>query len=86
MTIRMKVTRIKKAAFPHEQTEVGGVGWSQPEHSAIDYIERGIYEYYLSLEGETVSLLVANRDGRKFLATRPDGDGLPDDRLLGFTG
>jgi hypothetical protein len=82
MAIRMRITRIKKAAFPHEHTEVGGIGWSQPEDSAIDYIERGIYEYYLRMQGETVALLVANKGGRKYLATRLNSDGLPDDRQL----
>lgn len=86
MAIRMRITRIKKAAFPHEHTEVGGIGWSQPEDSAIDYIERGIYEYYLRMQGESVALLVANKGGRKYLATHLNSDGLPDDRQLRLSG
>ena len=86
MAIRMRITRIKKPAFPHEHMAVGGVVWSQPEDSAIDYIERGIYEYYLRVQGETVALLVAKKGGRKYLATRLDSDGLPDDRQLRLSG
>lgn len=86
MAIRMRVTRIKRPAFPHEHMEVGGIGWSQPEDSAIDYIERGIYEYYLRVQGESVALLVANKGGRKYLATRLNCDGLPDERQLRMSG
>jgi hypothetical protein len=84
--IRMRVTRIKKPHFPHEHIEVGGVGWSQTEDSAIDYIERGIYEYYVDLEGHAVDLQVATRGGRKYLTAGHERDGLPDGRMLTLTG
>jgi hypothetical protein len=84
--IRMRVTRIKKATFAHERTELGGLGWSQTEDSAIDYIERGIYAYYVNLEGHAVDLHVANKGGRKYLTAGLDRDGLPDARILSMSG
>jgi|HubBroStandDraft_1064217.scaffolds.fasta_scaffold00206_30 hypothetical protein len=83
--IRMRVTRIKKATYPHEHTEVGGLGWSQTEDSAIDYIERGIYQYYVTLEGLAVELQIAMNGTRKYLTTRL-GHGLPEGRLLSIPG
>lgn len=62
---------------PHERiTHVGGYGTSQWKIStaqAIQYIERGEWTFYVSRGGRTVNVVIATRNGRKYLKTADDG-------------
>jgi Protein of unknown function (DUF3892) len=50
---------------------VGGVGWTKSEDIVIAEIEAGA-EYFVEENGAVVDIIVAERDGRKYLRTDPD--------------
>jgi hypothetical protein len=57
-----------------------GSRWKMNEDKAIDAIEDGTYEFYVTKNGKTVDVIVAKRNGTKYLKTRSDGD-IPDNLL-----
>ena len=75
---------------PHERTtHVGGVNangsrWRMTESDAIEAIEDQRFSFYMSVGGESVRVVVAVHEGRKYLKAEADGDapnnllGLPD--------
>lgn len=59
---------------PHERiAAIGGDGWYHSEDEAIANIERGVHNYYVSVNGRLVRVVVAVHNGRKYLKTDPDG-------------
>lgn len=50
---------------------VGGVGWTLSEDALIGEIEDGA-NYYVEVDSQRVGVVVAERDGRKYLRTDPD--------------
>jgi hypothetical protein len=52
--------------------EVGGAGWKKNEDTVIAEIEDEGGEYFVDVDGEQVDVIVAKREGRKYLRTDPD--------------
>lgn len=59
----------------HERiTHVGGDGWKITQQKAISNIESGDESYYVNQGGKKVNVIVATRNGTKYLKTEADGD------------
>ena len=83
MATRRQVTCINKSnrTSPEERIQnIGGSGWKTSVDDAIRYIENGTYAYYVSVGGHSVDVIVATRNGRKYVKTTNDGD-TPDNLL-----
>jgi hypothetical protein len=83
MATRKQVTCINKTdRYSAEERirNIGGTGWKHSVENAISYIENGVYSYYVHKNGHEVDVIVASRNGRKYLKTRNDGDS-PDNLL-----
>lgn len=82
MAERHQITCINKSdrTDPHDRiTNVGGTNgdgsrWSLTQVKAIDGTENGTWQFYVSVNGQMVDVIVANRNGRKYLKTRNDGE------------
>ncbi len=64
---------------PYERiTHIGGYGskrWKVSQQEAIKMIERGEWRFYVSVNGRSVWVIVAeSRFGNKYLKTEADGD------------
>jgi len=72
-----QITCIRKRGShynPHERIEgVGGAGWYTPEDAAIRNVERDASSYYASVHGQSVWVIVATHNNRKYLKTTADG-------------
>lgn len=67
----------------HSITHVGGYTdhrWKITKVDAIDKIERGEWSFYTIANGHRADVVVATRDGRKYLKTTADYD-TPDNLL-----
>lgn len=67
----------------HSITHVGGYSserWKVTKEAAIDMIERGEWAFYTVANGHRAEVVVATRDGRKYLKTTADYD-TPDNLL-----
>ncbi len=53
-------------------THVGGAGWKLTQEAAISNIESGSESYYVSQGGKEVNVVVATRNGVKYLKTEAD--------------
>ena len=86
MADRAEIKCINKRvhADPHERiTHVGGMvndRWKLSSAEAINYIETNRWEFYVTRGGRTVDVIVATRNGRKYLKTV--NDGVSPDNLL----
>jgi hypothetical protein len=69
---------------PHERIQrVGGTsggGWTLTEEQAIAGIESGKWQFFVSVAGTSVWVVVATHLGRKYLKT--ESDGLQPNNLL----
>jgi hypothetical protein len=65
---------------PHERIlYVGGknqdgTSWKLPEQKAIEGIQNGNWQFYVSVGGKSVWVIVASRLGHKYLKTENDGE------------
>jgi hypothetical protein len=67
----------------HSITNVGGDsagGWKASKEAAIDMIERGEWAFYTMANGHRADVVIASRNGRKYLKTTADYD-TPDNLL-----
>lgn len=71
---------------PHDRIQnVGGTNpdgtrWKLSEPKAITGIEDGTWSFFVSVGGKTVDVVIATRNGKKYLKTKPDGE-QPDNLL-----
>jgi hypothetical protein len=78
--IQVRCIRKSNRSEPHERIQgIGGVNadgsrWYLTEADAIAYIENGTYQFYVSVGGKSVWVIVATRLGRKYLKTEADGE------------
>lgn len=57
---------------PDERIDsVGGPGWTKDEDTVIGEVEEG-REYFVEVGSARVTVLIAEREGRKYLRTDPD--------------
>ncbi|WP_371133931.1 DUF3892 domain-containing protein [Tabrizicola sp.] len=78
-TIQIKCINKSARSNPWERiTHVGGVAdkqWKITQEHAIGFIERGEWNFFVSVKGDSVWVQVAtSRFGNKYLKTQPDGD------------
>lgn len=72
------IIKSKKLA-PHEQIEfVGGLNrdgsrWRISQVRAIEGIESGLWEFFVSNNVSIVDVVIANHNGNKYLKTKNDG-------------
>lgn len=53
---------------------VGGTGWKLPQPDAIKTIEDGTYTFWTMGGGTRVDVIIATRNGVKYLKTKNDGE------------
>lgn len=74
---RHQVTCINKRGShydPHERiSHIGGVRWKLTENEAIKSIEDNQDQFYVTVNGRSVDIIIAQRSGRKYLKTTADG-------------
>lgn len=80
MADNVEVKCIKKTnrTDPHERIHgIGGVhqskSWYLPLDDAIAGIESGKWQFYTSVNGKSVWVVIATHNGRKYLKTEADG-------------
>jgi hypothetical protein len=82
VTATHEVLCIKKSnrTDPHERiTDIGGrnadgTAWGLTQAAAIQGIENGSWKFYISDGGRHVDVIVALRNGKKYLKTTADGE------------
>ncbi|MGY4537410.1 hypothetical protein ACVW0P_001829 [Mucilaginibacter sp. UYNi724] len=82
MATRHKVSCISKRGSHYDAHErishIGGINadntrWRLSEDDAIKSIENKKYEFYVSVNGRSVDVIVATHNNRKYLKTESDG-------------
>ncbi|HEX8360286.1 MAG TPA: DUF3892 domain-containing protein [Longimicrobium sp.] len=53
-------------------THIGGAGWKMTQEAAVTAIENGTRSFYVSKDGKRVAVVVATRNGTKYLKTEAD--------------
>lgn len=80
MAIRVECVNKTDRTNPHERIQniggknADGTRWKLSEDDAIAGIESGKWDFYVSVGGNAVSVIVATRLGHKYLKTVADGD------------
>jgi hypothetical protein len=83
MATTLEVTCISKTdrSSAHERIEnIGGYHWKHSQDDAINFIEGGVYSYYVRRGEYEARVVVATRLGHKYLKTEDDGE-QPDNLL-----
>lgn len=92
MTQTLQVTCISKIRPEAAQLRIGYIGgsaWRFTEAQAINFIEGGMFEFFIAVAGRAVPLVVAGRPGQRYLKGADDGEvpeallRLPECRLAG---
>jgi hypothetical protein len=80
MAIRVECVNKTDRYDPHERIRnIGGRNgdgsrWKLSQEQAIAGIESGKWDFYVSVNGQAVTVIVATRLGRKYLKTVADGE------------
>ena len=77
MAQTLQVTCISKTnrSTPHERISyIGGTAWRFTEGQAINFIEGGMFNFFVRADGCLVRLVVATHEGQKYLKTMADGE------------
>ena len=88
MAQRVQVSCINKREHddPHERIiNIGGINpsgnrWKRSQARAIESIEDGTYDFFVSVGRYSTDIIVATHEGHKYLKTIPDARG--NDNLL----
>jgi len=77
MAQHRQVTCINKRdrSSAHERIRNIGGSWGRmSQEDAIAAIEAGTYSFYVSAAGRAVDVIIAKKDGHKYLKTTADGE------------
>jgi hypothetical protein len=80
MAIRVECVNKTDRYNPHERIRnIGGRNgdgsrWKLSQEDAIAGIETGKWDFYVSVNGQSVAVIVATRLGHKYLKTVADGE------------
>lgn len=78
--VRIQCVNKSNRMDAHERIQnVGGINndgtrWRLTEDQAIEGIESGKWRFWVSVNGQSVWVEIANRLGHKYLKTQPDGE------------
>jgi uncharacterized protein YfaP (DUF2135 family) len=80
MAKRIRIECVNKTPRqdPHKRIEnVGGLNhdgtrWKMPEERAVQAIDNGTYSFYVSVNSQTVDVVVATHERHKYLKTKAD--------------
>jgi hypothetical protein len=83
--IRIRCVTRTDRPDPHERiSHIGGAlgdhRWRQSHEQTIREIENGDYQYYVEQEGQSLEVIVAVHNGKKYIKTTTDGEN--QDQLL----
>jgi hypothetical protein len=68
------ITKVDRYDPAERISHVGGIGWKLTLDDAIARIERGEWQFYVHVKGQSVWVVVAtSRFGNKYLKTQNDG-------------
>lgn len=81
MPVKLQITCIDKSSSQdpaHRILSIHGGGsehrWTVSQEDAISGIERNDWEFYIYREGKIVNIVVAERDGEKYLTASCDAN------------
>ncbi len=80
MAIRVECVNKTDRYDPHDRIRniggrnADGTRWKLTQEDAIAGVESGKWDFYVSVGGQAVAVIVATRLGRKYLKTAADGE------------
>ncbi|WP_426671128.1 DUF3892 domain-containing protein [Mucilaginibacter sp. McL0603] len=89
MILRHQISFINKRGDhyePHERiSHIGGINhnrglWKLSEYDAINSISYGEFDFFVLVNGQPVTVIIAEHEGRQYLKT--EADGYSPDNLL----